>query len=63
MGYKLFFLCETVSHGQPSPVETMEIAWLPIDDLPELSTTRVLDTQIRLLHDHWNKPDLPTVFD
>ncbi|WP_316575056.1 NUDIX hydrolase [Nocardia canadensis] len=61
--YKLFFLCETVSHGQPSPVETMEIGWFDIDNLPELSTTRVLDSQIRLLHDHWNKPELPTMFD
>ncbi|MEV6363206.1 hypothetical protein [Nocardia asteroides] len=60
---QMFFLCETVSHGQPSPVETMEIGWFDIDHLPELSTTWVLDSQIRLLHDHWNKPELPTVYD
>ncbi|MEU3010080.1 NUDIX hydrolase [Nocardia asteroides] len=61
--YKLFFLCEIISHGQPSPVETMEVGWFDVDALPDLSTTRVLDTQIRLLHEHWNKPDLPAVFD
>ncbi|MBF6314180.1 NUDIX hydrolase [Nocardia farcinica] len=61
--YKLFFLCEIVSHGQPSPVETMEVGWFDVEALPELSSTRVLDTQIRLLHQHWNKPDLPTMFD
>lgn len=61
--YKLFFLCWTISHGQLSTVETMEIGWFDIDNLPELSTTRVLDTQIWLLHEHWNKPDLPTMFD
>lgn len=61
--YKLFFLCEAISHGQPSPIETIEIAWFPVDDLPELSTSRVLDTQIQILHDHWRKPELPTVFD
>ncbi|GAB2707232.1 NUDIX hydrolase N-terminal domain-containing protein [Nocardia thraciensis] len=61
--YKLFFLCNTISHGEPSPVETMEIGWFPVDDLPELSHTRVLDSQIQLLHEHWNKPELPTVFD
>ncbi|WP_228819128.1 NUDIX hydrolase [Nocardia transvalensis] len=61
--YKLFFLCEIESHGEPSPVETMEIGWFSIDELPELSKTRVLESQIRLLHDHWRKPELPTVFD
>ncbi|TDP28221.1 NUDIX hydrolase [Nocardia ignorata] len=61
--YKLFFLCETISHGRPSPIETMEVGWFDVETLPELSTTRVLDTQIRLLHEHWDKPDLPTVFD
>lgn len=61
--YKLFFLCEPISHGQPSPVETMEIGWFDIENLPELSTTRVLDTQVRLLQEHWKKRELPTVFD
>ncbi|MFI5501083.1 hypothetical protein ACIA5E_18650 [Nocardia asteroides] len=41
----------------------MEVGWFDVDDLPELSTTRVLDTQIQPLHNHWNKPELPTMFD
>lgn len=61
--YKLFFLCEKISDGEPSPVETMEVGWFDVEELPELSTTRVLASQIRLLHEHWGKAELPTVFD
>ncbi|MET7769069.1 NUDIX hydrolase N-terminal domain-containing protein [Nocardia sp. NPDC005366] len=61
--YKLFFLCDKISEGQPSPVETMEVGWFDVGELPELSTTRVLASQIHLLHEHWVKGELPTVFD
>ncbi|MEU6559296.1 NUDIX hydrolase [Nocardia nova] len=61
--YKLFFLCDIRSHGEPSPIETMEVGWFPVAELPELSKTRVLNHQIQLLHEHWQKPGLPTVFD
>jgi len=61
--YKMFFLCDIESHGEPSPIETMEVDWFPLDNLPELSKTRVLEHQIRLLHDHWTKPELATFFD
>lgn len=60
---KMFFLCEKIADGMPSPTETLEVAWHSIDALPELSTTRVLPDQIRLTYDHWRKPELPTVFD
>ncbi len=61
--YKMFFLCDIESHGEPSPIETMEVDWFAIDKLPELSKTRVLESQIRTLHEHWSAPQLPTVFD
>ncbi|WP_433759555.1 NUDIX hydrolase N-terminal domain-containing protein [Nocardia sp. CA-135398] len=61
--YKMFFLCDIESHGVPSPIETMEVDWFPVEKLPELSKSRVLEGQIRLLHEHWAKPELPTVFD
>ncbi|MFF3224115.1 NUDIX hydrolase N-terminal domain-containing protein [Nocardia suismassiliense] len=60
---KMFFLCERIADGKPSPIETMEVDWFSIDALPELSTTRTLPSQIQLMHDHWQKPELPTVFD
>ncbi|MCX4097934.1 NUDIX hydrolase [Nocardia sp. alder85J] len=61
--YKMFFLCEKISDGTPSPIETLDVDWFDVNDLPALSHTRILPSQIQLLHDHWTKPDLPTAFD
>jgi ADP-ribose pyrophosphatase YjhB (NUDIX family) len=61
--YKFFFLCEEISRGEPDPTETLAVDWFPLDALPPLSHSRVLESQIRLLHEHWQNPDLATVFD
>lgn len=61
--YKLFFLCRERSRVPPDPIETTAIDWFDLDALPPLSTSRVLEPQLRLMHTHWLNPKLATVFD
>ena len=40
--YKLFFLCRATGEvGPPDALETLEVGWFGIDQLPPLSLTRV----------------------
>lgn len=61
--YKLFFLCELVGGSAAGSLETSEVGFFPADRLPELSRTRVLESQIALAFRHRASPDLPTEFD
>jgi ADP-ribose pyrophosphatase YjhB (NUDIX family) len=61
--YKLFFLCEAVGVCAKKGGETGEARYFPVDDLPNLSTDRVLPGQIRRLYEHSLNPSLPTDFD
>ena len=61
--YKLFFLCE-ITGGTPAPgPETEGVDFFGLDALPELSTSRVLASQIARMFAHRENPDLPTEFD
>ena len=56
--YKLFYVCEpegAVDLDYTSN-ETSAVGWFPVDDLPELSPSRVLPEQIRLAYEHWLNP-------
>ncbi len=61
--HKLFLLCSERTRVQPDDIETTAADWFCLDALPPLSTSRVLESQLRLLHSHWRDPGLPTVFD
>lgn len=61
--YKMFFLCEVTGGAPATSVETSGVGFFAPDDLPELSTGRVLASQIRRLFEHHERPDLPTDFD
>lgn len=61
--YKLFFLCHEISRISPDPTETTEIDWFGLDAVPVLSTSRVLERQLRLMQTHWLNPTLATAFD
>lgn len=62
--YKLFFLCEQVADPRPpDELETLDIGWFSLDDLPELSESRVLEHQLSAALAHHLDPLLPTVFD
>ena len=61
--YKLFFLCE-LTGGEPAiSSETDAVQFFPVHSLPELSTGRVLASQIERLYQHRLHPELPTDFD
>ena len=61
--YKLFFLCERTG-GEPAvSSETDAVQFFPVQALPELSTGRVLASQIERLYHHHLNPELPTYFD
>lgn len=61
--YLVFFLCSIIA-GSPSPsLETSEVAWFGLDELPELSTMRATRSQILRMLDHHRAPDLATDFD
>lgn len=61
--YKLFFLCE-LTGGEPAVSdETDAVDFFPVQALPELSTGRVLASQIERLYQHRLHPELPTDFD
>lgn len=61
--YILFFLCELLGGEATPSVETSEVGWFPLDDLPELSVGRATGAQILRMGDHHRNPTLPTDFD
>lgn len=61
--YKLFYLCELQGGEATANVEVSEIGFFAQDELPALSTDRVLETQINLCFLHHHNPDRPTDFD
>ncbi len=61
--YKCFFLCE-ITGGEPTTsIETSEVAFFPVDKLPQLSLPRVTQRQIERCYKHFLNPNLPTEFD
>jgi ADP-ribose pyrophosphatase YjhB (NUDIX family) len=61
--YKLFFVCERIGGAAATSDETDAVQFFPVGALPELSTGRVLASQIERLHQHQLHPELPTYFD
>ncbi|MGF1497486.1 MAG: NUDIX hydrolase [Elainellaceae cyanobacterium] len=61
--YKLFIQCELTGGEAKTSVETSDVGFFAEDELPELSTSRVTEAQIRRLFEHYRQPDLPTDFD
>lgn len=61
--YKMFFVCR-LSGGAPSvSVETDGVGFFGEDEIPALSLTRVMPSQIQLMFDHWRHPEWATSFD
>lgn len=61
--YKLFFLCRSTGSGPFEALETLEIGWFGIDNLPELSLGRVNRWELERALAHHRQPTLPTEFD
>lgn len=62
--YKLFFLCRSIgTPAAPDALETLDVGWFALDALPELSTGRVLASEIERCLAHHRDAGLPTELD
>jgi ADP-ribose pyrophosphatase YjhB (NUDIX family) len=62
--YKLFFLCRPGGARQaPAALETLDVGWFGMDELPPLSLGRVNHRQLGRALAHHLDPSLPTEFD
>ncbi len=61
--YKLFIRCDLVGGAAHPTVETSEAGFFAEDEIPPLSLTRVVPSQIARLFEHLRHPDWPTDFD
>jgi ADP-ribose pyrophosphatase YjhB (NUDIX family) len=62
--YKLFFLCRRSGAVQPpAELETLEVGWFALGELPPLSLGRVNHRQLDRALAHHRDPSLPTEFD
>lgn len=61
--YKLFFQCQLVSGTPTINHETEKVEFFGEQEIPELSLTRVVPSQITRLFEHHRSPNLPTDFD
>lgn len=61
--YKMFFHCEVVGGSPQRTDECSESGYFAVDALPELSTARVLPTQISIFHDAVRLGNIETLFD
>ncbi len=62
--YKLFFLCRSDGAvGPPAALETLDVGWFGLGELPPLSLGRVNHRQLERALAHHRDPSLPTEFD
>ncbi len=61
-GWKLYFLCEEVSEGEPDGIETDAVGFYGEDELPELSF-RIPGSHLARVFAHLRDPSLPTEFE
>jgi ADP-ribose pyrophosphatase YjhB (NUDIX family) len=60
--YKMFIRCEVVGGTAQGGLESLDVGFFGLDDLPELSPHRITHEQIALLFEHLRDPDRPTDF-
>ena len=62
--YKLFFLCERTGDESPAPgPEVTDVSYFSLDNLPSLSTSRVLERDLRTAFDFHCGREVRTLFD
>jgi ADP-ribose pyrophosphatase YjhB (NUDIX family) len=61
--YKLFFQCELIGGTATESFETEGAEFFGENEIPQLSLTRVVPTQITRLFEHYRHPHYPTDFD
>lgn len=62
--YKLYFICNQVDDAEPQAgAEVSDAGFFPLDELPPLSTGRVIEKHIRLAEEFRHNPTKTTIFD
>ena len=61
--WKMFFICEMTGGSPRESYETTGVDFFPLDALPELSTGRTTEAQIRRVYEHHVNRALATDFD
>ncbi|MDT3402741.1 NUDIX hydrolase [Mucilaginibacter terrae] len=61
--YKMVFLCEALSTDLLKGFDMLDVQFFDIDHLPELSTNRILQSQIELLYKNHLEPGIPAYFE
>jgi ADP-ribose pyrophosphatase YjhB (NUDIX family) len=61
--YKLFFLCRSLEAGEFEALETLEVGWYGLGELPPLSLGRVNRWELERCLAHHRDPSLPTELD
>ncbi len=61
--YKLFFLCEITGGSAQTSYETTAVDFFAENEIPQLSVSRILPSQIARMFEHRRNPNLPTDFD
>lgn len=61
--YKLFFQCEIIGGAPTESIETEAVAFFDEHQIPALSLTRIVPTQIARLFEHLRHPNWATDFD
>ncbi len=62
--YKMFFLCRATGEvAEPEELETLDVGWFGLHELPELSTGRVNRHQLERVIAHHRDPALATEVD
>ncbi|MGC8641797.1 MAG: NUDIX hydrolase [Isosphaeraceae bacterium] len=61
--YKAFIRCEIIGGEPATSHEIQDVGFFGEDEIPELSLTRNVPTQIARMFEHFRQPDLPADFD
>lgn len=61
--YKLFFLCDLIGGSPAASYETLDVAFFAHGELPPLSLTRIVPSQIAMLFECHRSPSWVTIFD
>jgi ADP-ribose pyrophosphatase YjhB (NUDIX family) len=61
--FKIFLRCEVTGGSPTTSHEIVEVDWFGEGEIPDLSLTRVVPSQIARMFEHLRSPDLPADFD
>lgn len=61
--YTIFMLCEKIGGLEEPGMETLDVGYFGLDDLPELSSPRITREQIEMMHKFYADKDREPYFD